>query len=84
VSGTVAECLAPAGGTRGWQFEWTDNRCHEPTDDVRRYDCEALCQKKGGTLGRCVVSRDYCRARQVRNPDAIRDSASCVCDPLEA
>ena len=66
-------------------YEWTDNTCHAPKNDIRRYNCERLCQDKYGTSGRCVIAPKACRARRANNPNGTSiDSASCVCKKEEA
>ena len=60
-------------------FEWTNTRCHEAEDDVRKYNCNTLCMKKKGVPGKCEVVSRYCRVPRGQG-DISGDSARCVCN----
>lgn len=54
-------------------FEWTDNKCHGPKDDVRYYDCDKLCREEKGTpAGFCQPVKNACGPKQ--------PSARCRCN----
>ena len=81
------ECSAPQFFFQGdtcssdgkFLFEWTNPRCHEPEDDIKRYNCEEVCRERFGTSGRCVVAPRHCQGRRGRTSTNF-DSASCVCN----
>ncbi len=72
----MGDYCSPDGRTL---YEWTNDRCHEPEDDLEEYNCNKLCEQKYGTSGSCVVAKKHCLSRQVKDPEATLDSASCVC-----
>lgn len=51
-------------------WEWTLQKCHGPTGDVKRYDCERLCRAEGHATGICEPVAEVCDGRP---------SARCRC-----
>lgn len=52
-------------------LEWTKQECHPPEPDLKEYDCDAECRRKGATGGVCVYDKNVCDGRWL--------SARCEC-----